>query len=393
MCANTIKGKSVGRMLAGSESHRKMKRKKIKPVFKDLTEEGKAADGTKAMTRPLGKLGISQPYGKRFGILKIRFRREEHKPKKTTLTDIFNGVRQSEHIPENYTKELSKNDAILWSIGIENLKTAAESMDGKTIGDAIENLRKVFKSLGRIKVEKKKFSRKQLEETIALLGKALEKEEIDTGRVNWACTKLMSFRTRFGNWRDKEIVYTSEYSKLRGYALRKLRDDVLLGYVEDWKRYLADKELKYKMKALWKKDLRLYDVLEELIANSVINRDKLREIFEKYDPEPMEPKRRYNMNKLKNAYVELLSGNDEKAEKIIHEYARVIIVRNPLYAAKEMEKEEDEYYHKIAYNIREAAKKIIDKIPDAAVRFLEIAKKEIENPTLQKSLSFPSPSQ
>ena len=399
MCAKNLREKKPGRVAAGMEMQRKLRRKKIRPEFKDLIVEGIASDGSKAMTRPDKKLGIYMPFGERFGILRIHFRIDGHGPKRVNTMDPYRAVRQSRHIPEKYISEIEKNDAMLWAIGkgnitiageatgektIENLQVAAEMMDGEKIEKAVKSLQKIHGSLKGLKVSKKKFSKAQLGTAIKLLNEALEEDPINVQKTIWACTKLFSFRTRYGDWRDREIAYTSAYSDLRGYALRRIRDELLLGYVSDWIRYLENENRGFQMRGLWTRDLAHSDKLEKLIHNGKkVSYGQLGEVTEEFYNDD------YNIGKLQRAYTQLVLGNQRMGRRLIREYMLALQVRNPLYAAREMEKETDEYYQKAKKYLISAADLISKKVFSRAVKCLKIAADEIRLKP-QTSLHFPS---
>lgn len=389
MCAKTLREKSPGRVAAGMETQRKLRRKKIQPRFKDLIVEGIASDGSKAMTRPLKKLGIYKPFGDRFGILRIHFRVDGRGPKRVNTMDPYRAVRQSKHIPEKYIDELKTNDTLLWKIGKENLVIAAESMDEKEMLNTVANLQKVHNSLKRLKVPKKKFSKAQLTTAIKLLNEALEENPINVQKTIWACTKLFSFRTRYGDWRDEEIINTSAYSELKGYALRKIRDELLLGYISDWIRYIEGENRNFEIKGLWSKDLKFSDRLERLVDNGKkVNPDTLGDMTrEFYDAG-------YRLAKLNRAYEHTIWGNQRLAKRLIREYMLALRVRNPLYVAREMEKEEDGYYHKAKDYLTSAADLIRKNVFHRATVCFRDAAEEIKKRRLkpQTSLAFPSPS-
>ncbi len=385
MCANALDGKKPGRVAAGMETQRKLKRKGFRPEFKDLVEEGIAPDGSKIRTRPMKKLGIYEPLGKKNGLLRIHFRVGGHGPKRINTMDVFRAVRQANHIQEGYLEEIRKNDAMLWRIGKENLIIAAESMDEKTIRGTIENLQEVFDSLKGLRVPEKKFSKKQLGDSIALLREALEEKRINMQKVNWACTKLFSFRIRYGNWRDREIVAISEYSKLRGYALRRMRDEWLLENISNWVRYLGEEKGGFRMKALWKRDLAFSDKLEYFANGKKIDSVNFDKVVEGLFTGG------YNIRRLHRAQTALIIKDDRRARREIKEYVVLLRVRNPLYAAREMEKETDEYYQKAADYLKTALKLIERNVFHRAVYCFEKAAEEIKKgPKPQKSLDFPS---
>jgi len=384
MCANSLQGKNPGRVLAGMETQRKLRRKKFGIHFKDLIEDGIAADGSKAMTRPLKKLGIYEPLGKGTGLLRIHFRVEGHGPKRLNTMDAYRAVRQSRHIQEGYVEELKKNDALLWKVGKENLIIAAESMDEKAVKTAIGNLQVVYDSLKRFRVPVKKFSRGQLSDAIGLLREALEEKRINAQKVNWACTKLVSFRVRYGNWRDEEIRKTDEYSKLREYALRKLRDEALLGNISNWVRYLSMEKRGFRMKALWKRDLEFSDRLEPFANGRKIDSEKFDRVVEElYNAG-------YNIKRLHRAQTALILKDGGRARREIKEYVILLRVKNPLYAAREMEKESDGYCQKVADYLKTAAKLVQRNVFNRAVYCFEKAAAGIRrDPKPQTSLGYP----
>jgi len=241
MCATTQnreqKKPNPNRSAATSEVWRKKKRAGMVPRFGGLLTEGIAEDGSKVMTKDLGKLGVYKKYS---GVLSIHFRRNEKGPKTVVVTDIYHAVRMTKHIEEGYVEELDKNDKILKSIAVENLKLAHGKKGRKEIEEAIGNIKKVLKSIGRIRVPKKVFSREQAKYAISYLEDSIkDSENIDQQKVIWACTKLVSFRTRYGKWRDKEVIAMKEYSKIRGYALRNVRDRWILFNIGNWIKYLG----------------------------------------------------------------------------------------------------------------------------------------------------------
>ncbi len=389
MCANLLKRedgklKKPGRVLAGMETQRKLRRKKFEIRFRDLIEDGIAADGLKAKTRPSKKLGIYELTGKGTGLLRIHFRIEGHGPKRLNTMDVYRAVRQSRHIQEGYVQELKKNDALLWKVGKENLIIAAESMNEKAVETAIGNLQEVYDSLKGLRVPKKKFSRKQLADAIKLLREALEDKRINMQKVNWACTKLVSFRVRYGNWRDEEIRKTSEYSKLREYALRKLRDDALLRNISNWVRYLGKEKRGFQMKTLWKRDLEFSDKLEVFTNGKKIDPEKFDKVAEELFAEG------YNIRRLHRAQTALILKNQRIARREIKEYVILLRVKNPFYAAREMEKESDKYCQKAAEYLKAAAKLIERNVFNRAVYCFEKAAAEIRmEPKPQTSLDYP----
>jgi len=384
MCASEQK-KDPKRSAAAMETWRRRRRAAVVPNFSGLIVEGIAGDGSKAMTKELGRLGI---YRKCDGILSIHFRRDRKGPKTAIVTDVYRAVRMTKHIEEGYLKELEKNDRVLKSISVENLKLAYGKKGGEEIRETIENIKCVLKSIRRIRVPKKTFSRDQLKYAISYLEDAIkEQDKIDGRKISMACAKLVSFRTRFGNWRDKEVVAIKEYSKIRGFALRGLRDAWILRNISNWTRYLEKEKRCFQMKALWLRDLKFSDKLEKLVESKrKISLEKVGEINrELYDAG-------YNKNRIDKAYTALIAGNEKEARKLLREYILLLRVRNPIYAAKEMENETDTYYIKAAEYLKTAATLISRNVFSRAVYCFEKAGEEIRNRGIkpQTSLTFPS---
>lgn len=390
MCATT-RGRErqpdPRRSAGATEGWRKRKRRGFKPQFSGLFVEGIAGDGSKAMTKELGKLGIYKKYS---GVVSIHFRRNEKGPKTIVITDIYHAVRMTKHIEEGYLEELEKNDRILKSIAVENLKLAFGKKGRKDIGETMEKIREVLKSLRRIRIPKKVFSREQLKYALSYLEDAIkEKNKIDGRKVGMACAKLASFRKRYGEWRDREAIAISEYSKIRGYALRNLRDQWILYNISNWLRYLGKEKRGFQMKALWSRDLKFSDKLEKLLeSGKKIKPEKLGEISEElYN-------KGYNKSKIDRAYTALIWKDEKGARRLIREYMLLLRVRNPLYAAREMENETDKYYEKAADYLKTAATLIQRNVFQRAVYCFEKAAEEVERkPKPQTSFDFPSPSQ
>jgi len=100
----------------------------------------------------------------------------------------------------------------------------------------------------------------------------------------------------------------------------------------------------------------------------------------------------YNINRMNRAQTALIVGNEKEAKKIMREYMLLLRVKNPLHAAREMEKETDGYYHKATEYFEEAAKLINKNVYDRAIYCLKKAGEEIKKRKLkpQTSLGFPS---
>ncbi len=389
MCATTgsreQKKPNPNRSAAASEVWRKRRRAGIVPRFGGLMVEGIAEDGSKAMTRDLGRLGVYKKYS---GVVSIHFRRKEKGPKTVVVTDIYHAVRMSKHIEKGYIGELDKNDKILKSIAVENLKLAYGKKGRTDIEEAIRNIKKVLKSIRGIRVPKKVFSREQAKAAISYLEDAVkEQDKIDGRKVGMACAKLVSFRKRYGEWRDNEVLAIKEYSRIRGCALRKLRDEWILFNIGNWVRYLGEEKRGFQMKALWVRDLKFSDNLEKLVeSKKKIKLEKVEEISEELFNAG------YNIKRMHRAQVVLIVGNRKEAKKIMREYMLLLRVKNPLYAAREMEKETDGYYHKATEYLEEAAKLINKNLYDRAIYCLKKAGEEIKKRKLkpQTSLGFPS---
>lgn len=391
MCATVREEKkkpSPRRSAAAMEVWRKRRRAGVVPKFSGLQGEGIDKEGNRVLTRRLNSMGIYEPYK---GVVRVHFRRNGRGPKTIVITDVYHAVRMTKHIEEGYVKELDKNDRILKSISIENLKLARGGKNREGIEEAIRNIKIILKSLKGIRIPKKTFSREQLKYAISYLEDAIKDEDrIDGRKIGMACAKIVSFRTRYGNWRDREVIAIKEYSNLRGYGLRKLRDERVLFNVSNWMRYLNKEKKGFQMRALWLRDLKFSDELEKLVENKrKMKPEKLGEISKKlFDAG-------YNNKKIDRAYEALIWRDEKKARKLVKEYMLLLRVRNPLYIAREMEKETDKYYHKAAGYLKSAAKLIERKIFNRAVYCFEKAAEGIteRGPKSQTSLNFPSQSQ
>jgi hypothetical protein len=386
--------KNPKRSAAAMEMWRKRKRAGFKPGFSGLIAEGIASDGSMAMTRETSRLGIYEPYR---GITRIHFRVAEKGPRKSVTTDVYHAVRMTKHIEESYIGELEKNDAILRSISIENLKLATGQKGREDIEKAIENIKAVLKSLTKIRTPKKTFSREQLKRAISYLEDAIkDRDRINGQKISIACTKLVSFRTRYGNWRDREIEAMKEYSRLRGYALRKMRDEWLLSNISNWVRYLGRERKGFQMKSLWLRDMNFSNKLEKLLENK--KKMKL-EALEKISEELYNAGRKdgagYNIRKMHRAQEALIAGDEKKARRLVREYMLLLRVRNPFYVAREMGNETDTYYHIASKKLKGAARTIENEAFNVAVERLDQAAEEIRRrvPTPQTSFGFPSQSQ
>ena len=173
---------------------------------------------------------------------------------------------------------------------------------------------------------------------------------------------------------------------MRSYALRKIRDELLVGYISDWVRYLEKENRGFQMRGLWIRDLEYSDKLEKLIEKSrKVNPEHLEDMMKEfYDAE-------YNIRKLNRAYEQLVWGNQRMGRRLIREYMLALRVRNPLYAAREMEKETDEYYQKAKKYLISAADLINKKVFARVVQCFRVAASEVKFRP-QTSLHFPSQS-
>ncbi|NYZ76947.1 hypothetical protein H0O02_01375 [Candidatus Micrarchaeota archaeon] len=416
MCAefqNSERKKHPGRVVGGMETWRRRKRAAIKPQFGGLEEEGIDREGNSIGTRSMEAMGIYEPHR---GTVTINFRRNGYGPRTVSTTDVYKSIRQTKHIEEWYIGELEKNDRTLQSIGTEVFRVRNNPDDRPAIEEAIGKMTEALKSLGKLRAEKKRLSLDELRWAVRNLQDAIK----DEGRINGqkladAFEKYVLFRKMFGPWRDTEVVHTKEYSKLRGYALRKLRDEWLLENTANWIRYLEKEKRGFPMKALWARDLEFSGKLEKLLEHQRIHPEELAEIKENL------AEAGYRVRKLDDAeellwkiedMKEILSAIGYRARKTdgeykqtakrkkearrqIKDYVLLLRVRNPLYAAEEMKKESDDYCQKAARHLDGAAILINRNRFDVAVERFRQAEDEIrkKGTTPQMSLGFPSQSQ
>jgi len=375
---------SPARVAGWMEGVRKRKRAAFKPEYKGLFEEGIDSKGNSVLTRRLNSLGVYEPYT---GLVKVCFRRKEGGPRTIVRTDVYRAVRMTKHIEENYEKELEKNDNILREVARRNVELARGGVDRDEIKRIIKNLKIVIDSLKGIKVPTKTFSKNQLIGAVRLLEESINTaDKIDMQKVTWACAKIVSFRTRYGNWRDKEIVMLRKYSELREYALRRLRDERLLENIARWVRYLEAEKRGFQMCSLWKRDMKFSEEITKVVDSKELSLEKINNLREALSAAG------YKIRKIDRAYEALASNGARKAERELKDYAILLRVRNPFCIAEEMKKETDEYYYKAAAYLKTGAELIEKSVFDRAAYCFKEAAEEIKRRKAipQMSLSFPS---
>lgn len=334
---------------------------------------GKDAEGQPVLTRPPEslKMRVSAMCAE------IKYRREESGkidetfaegtkiPRKqiTVKTDIFRAVRGLKHVREGYENDFEKRDEILREVEKINSELA---MNGGNMAkgqlEQIENrLDKVLEEISPDMAAVKKLGRFKIEEIFEYLEPAKYLQRFEKqAMITAACSKLVAFRNRYGEWRDGQVARIMAYNKLRECSLRKERDNALVHLLNDWAGFIE--KYGYAAPKLWKRDAenakritglivlvktgfpgaiaRLVEIGQGLKGNWIENEAK---------------------KELRLVYRELKKGSVENGLWHLKRAAEILEWNKPWRIADELEKTGEEYMEITIRRIRTALELLLEK--------------------------------
>ena len=262
------------------------------------------------------------------GLMRIHFRT----PRRVISTDRYRALRMMRHTLDSYLDEIGKNYNVLSQVTERNLELAEKHADIEAIKEVKENLEKVLPLLKRMRAKTKTDAIEKLKESIERLDgitedtNGFEREKI----VGPSCMQLVSFRTRYGDWRSEEISRISGSISKREDYLLFLRDEFFEEAVDYWIKVLSSDGGPIFLDA-WKRDMRaqkeifeILDMEDENVRGWLIL--KGRALSEKYD-----------VAHLRRAYKLLNNGHMEQGKRFMREFTLALGTMNPLVVAGELE--------------------------------------------------------
>ncbi|MDO8553826.1 MAG: hypothetical protein Q7S22_03395 [Candidatus Micrarchaeota archaeon] len=184
-------------------------------------------------------------------------------------THIILAVRAFKHLREGYQEEMKQTDGLLRILDQMNL-TLASKKGVYTMADitAVEGMLAYIagNELAKKKVAVKRIvARAKLNETVAKLKEALEKEPEERGAlVRAACAQFTAARNRLGKWRDRQIAGILVYNEGREKLLKIVRD---IWVKEQLKRFAKDPEIVHRQIELDKNRLFVLDNLRTALRD------------------------------------------------------------------------------------------------------------------------------
>ncbi|MEM4366893.1 MAG: hypothetical protein QW035_02060 [Candidatus Anstonellales archaeon] len=279
------------------------------------------------------------------GMVEIKFK--EWEEEKKAVVSIAKGVRMLKHIGENYIKEFKKRDKVLKIAEKINAQLAenGESMGSKEIEAVKRDIDFILENTTLARSLSKQLANEKLEEVYKYL------DEMKDGTISIfrkraliaaACSKIVAFRNRFGNWRDKESSGIMAYNKLREYGLRQVRDVMLKEVLLLFEG--KSKAQRYALLSLWERDKKHIDMLKEvekkIRKEDPSSKEELEQIRDSLKYKGTEE---YAKKKVISALYYLSNGNSSMALQRVAEACEIIESTKLWYIVKEIEKTKDSY--------------------------------------------------
>ncbi len=325
--------------------------------------------------------------------VEIKFRREESGkidevfaegmriPRKsvTVKTSIFRAVRSLKHVCEGYEAEFKRRDRVLAEIEKINaeLSLNGAKMDGAQIHQIEERIDAVMEGISQDVAAVKKLGEFKIDEVFGYLEPARYLTGFEkTAMIAAACAKLVAFRNRYGEWRDRQAAGSMAYNKLRECSLRKERDNFLSHLLNGWADFIE--KYQYAAPKMWKRDLENAKKIRELItlvaADHSASIARLVEIGRNLKDKGVENSAK---KELRKAYRGLKDGKFEDAIMYLGRADRILEENKPWHVLGELEKTGDAYMEKTAGRIRKATELLMGKnhVVRGAQLFREAAQK------------------
>ncbi len=368
------------------------------PTVCGLNEEGRR---TWTKSADALRMGVSDR-----GRVRISFRRESYRrvarmstarleerlrkgwiaPRKAVSfsTDLFHAVRSLKHVRETHALEFAEKDELIRKVERVNAEFAVRSRS-LTADQARELRRKLIvlcAELERKTSSLKKMAKAQLEGTVALL---------DDSQYAAACARMVAFRRRLGELRDRQIAGIDEWDFLREACLRVERDKWLVQRLEGFRYTFSNRrKARHYLESFVKPDLALVERLNALLESlrrGVKSRDELLvEIVSVGRALKAEGNgKRFAVERLREAYKSVNAKRMRRVEAILQvEEALRFIRQNKLdYMAEELEATKDSYLqlNRVVECMKRAYGFFIRENFGAAAYFAKLAREQ-----LQKSL-------
>ncbi|MFA5077465.1 MAG: hypothetical protein WC488_03490 [Candidatus Micrarchaeia archaeon] len=234
---------------------------------------GKDAEGKFRITTVPEKLGIRKLGLLEPGVVEVDFYsvREGRRAKRIVVTDLFRAVRMLKHVCDSAEAEFKKRDNILGEIENANARLA---QNWKKLGESeyreIEGqVGKILDAISNDVAMSKKLGREKLEGAVKLLVEGKNEANLFNkhAKLAGACAKLVGFRNRYGRWRDWENSGVIGYNRLREWALRKERDEMVKARLR-----IISKEMKkdnydkgFAIRNLWMRDCMFVGRIEDAV--------------------------------------------------------------------------------------------------------------------------------